>query len=72
MRRKRFRVVIDCEGEAFAQYPQKIARLLNELAVNVECHGRLLDEVRLYDENGNRVGVATFGPEIVNPAEDIG
>lgn len=57
-----FAVHISTDGAAFADGNRNIetARLLRELADNLEIHGDVDLLVRLRDVNGNRVGFATF------------
>lgn len=61
-----FSLTIDCGNAAFDETPaSEVARILRELAHRLEQDGVLSSEhgnaFRLFDSNGNRVGLATVG-----------
>lgn len=61
----RLTITIDCENEAFGENDcdrsDECSRILDQLAARLESKGFDDFPLPLFDVNGNRVGVATFG-----------
>lgn len=55
----RYRAIIECDNAAFADAPEReVARILRDLADEVERTGSIDQLVTLRDVNGNSVGEA--------------
>jgi hypothetical protein len=55
------KIEINCDNAAFGDFPeQEVARILRELATNLENDGITKDgKFKLFDANGNRTGLFT-------------